>query len=87
MACRARDRCGILVRGRMSRFVRTMPADEQIEFLDAVRRFLRLSPWPCSRRAQLEKDAKRCPIKYSDNYNVWASREGCRRAQKVGSDT
>jgi hypothetical protein len=71
----------------MSRFIRPMPEAEQIEFIDALRRFLGLSPWAGSRRAFLESKARLCPIRYSDNYNVWASREGCRRAQKVGSDT
>jgi hypothetical protein len=71
----------------MSRFVRPMPEAEQIEFLDALRRFLGLSPWAGSRRAELEKQAVRCPIRFSDRYNVWQSSEGCRQVRKVGHDT
>jgi len=71
----------------MSRFVRTMPADEQVEFLDAVRRFMRLGPYPGSRRAALEKKAMRCPQLFADNYDLSTWRDGCRQARRVGSGT
>lgn len=70
----------------MSRFVRTMPADEQIEFLDALRRFLRLGPWPGSRRACIEADARKVPQRYSDRYAAPSS-DGCRQVRKVGTHT
>jgi hypothetical protein len=53
----------------VSRFIRPMPEAEQVEFLDAIRRFLGLSPWFGSRRAQLEAAYVKCPIRYSDRYN------------------
>lgn len=71
----------------MSRFVRPMPEAEQVEFIDAIRRLYGLSPWAGSRRAFLDKAAMRNPIRYSDRYNVWRTREGCSQKPRVGSDT